>query len=178
MRKLIIVAVVLVGVGLALFFASRPEGPEASSAASPGGSAAAPRASAPVKRAGRVLQPESPEDVGAKGTADPGSTPRLSQAPSDEDGVLEVEVLEGERPVPGASVRLYWRGPRDPNLNEVSWRLASSGATDAQGRARLASRPGSYLVAVRAQGHAPLQRDVVRPYGEARTVLRLTLEAG
>jgi hypothetical protein len=131
-----------------------------------------------VKRAGTVLQPESPEDLGAKGTSDPGSTPALSQAPSEEDGVLEVEVLEGERPVPGASVRLYWRGPRDPNLNEVSWRLASSGATDAQGRARLASRPGSYLVAVRAQGHAPLQRDVVRPYGEARTVLRLTLEAG
>jgi hypothetical protein len=179
MRKLIIVAVVLVGVGLALSFVSRPGGTEDSSAASSAEGAAAPQASAaPAQRAGTVLQPESPEDMGAKGTADPGSTPALSQAPSEEDGVLEVEVLEGERPVAGASVRLYWRGPRDPNLNEVSWRLASTGATDAQGRARLASRPGSYLVAVRAQGHAPLQRDVVRPYGEARTVLRLTLEAG
>jgi hypothetical protein len=43
--------------------------------------------------------------------------------------------------MPGASVRLYWRGPRDPNLNEVSWRLASQGTTDDQGRARLASLP-------------------------------------
>jgi hypothetical protein len=177
MRKLIVVAVVLVGVGLALFFASRSEGPDVSSA-SKGEGAAAAKASAPIKRPGTVLQPESPEDLGAKGTADPGSTPTLSQVPSEEDGVLEVEVHAGERPVPGASVRLYWRGPRDPNLNEVAWRLASTGATNEQGRARLASRPGSYLLAVRAQGHAPLWRDVVRPYGEARTLLRLTVEAG
>jgi hypothetical protein len=89
-----------------------------------------------------------------------------------------VEVLAGERPVPGATVRLYWRGPRDPNLGEVSWRLASTGATDEQGRARLASRPGGYQVAVRAQGYGPVLRDVVRPYGEARTLLRLSLEPG
>jgi hypothetical protein len=50
------------------------------------------------------------------------------------EGVLEVEVLAGERPLPGASVRLYWRGPRDPNLGEVAWRLVGSGSTDAQGR--------------------------------------------
>jgi hypothetical protein len=118
------------------------------------------------------------EDVGARGSAEAGSTPSLAQPPSEKDGALEVEVLAGERPVPGANVRLYWRGPRDPNLGEVSWRLASAGATNAQGRVRLASGPGSYQVAVHAQGYAALLRDVVRPYGEALTSLRLTLQSG
>jgi hypothetical protein len=181
MRKLIPVAVLLMVGGIALVWL-RPSEQDASSAQSPGASSATTpqqaQASAPTKRAGKVLQPQSPEDVGAKGTSDPGSTPALALAPSKEDGVLEVEVLAGQRPVPGASVRLYWRGPVDPNLNEVSWRLASTAATDAQGKAQLASRPGSYLLAVRAQGYAPLRRDLARPFGEARTVLRLTLEAG
>ena len=91
---------------------------------------------------------------------------------------LEVEVLAGSKPVPGANVRLYLHGLRDPILREVSWRLASERSTDEQGRARLPSRPGGYLVAVRAPGYAPLLRDVVRPYGEALTRLRLTLEPG
>ncbi len=176
MRKFFIVAAALVGVGLALFLLSRSGGQTDSPDSGHEQDSAAGQPSA--KRAGTVPQPESPEDVGARGTADPGSTPALSQAPSLEDGVLEVVVAAGQRPVPGASVRLYWRGPRAPDLNEVSWRLASTGATDAQGRARLASRPGGYLVAVRAEGYAPLVRDVVRPYGEARTVVRLALEPG
>ncbi|HZI10362.1 MAG TPA: carboxypeptidase regulatory-like domain-containing protein, partial [Myxococcus sp.] len=172
MRKLIVAAIILLGLGLALVLSARSG--EAGDA--PGGEGA--RAAAAKAPAGRVLQPESPEDVGARGSADAGSTPSLAQAPSEEDGVLEVEVLAGARPVPGASVRLYWRGARDPNLDELAWRLASAGTTDAQGRVRLASRPGGYAVAVRAQGLAPLRRDVVRPYGEARTQLRLALEPG
>jgi hypothetical protein len=176
MRKLIIAAVVLVGAGLVLFLQAREETPLDPMAAEP--AAAGEQAPAATARAGTRLQPEHPGDVGVRGTADAGSTPTLAQAPSEEDGVLEVEVLAGTQPVPGASVRLYWRGARDPNLDEVSWRLASQGATDEQGRARLASRPGGYLVAVRAQGYAPLTRDVVRPYGEARTHLRLTVEPG
>ena len=134
----------------------------------------------PEKPRGRgwELQPEAPEDQGVRGTAETGSTPRLAQPPTEEDGSLEVEVVNGERPVPGASLRLYWRGVRDPNLGAVSWRLASTGTTDGQGRARLASRPGAYLLSVRAQGLAPLLRDVVRPYGEARTSLKVRLEPG
>ena len=171
MRKLIVAAIVLLGLGLVLVFATR-------SGDAPDGEGTRAQAAPAKPAAGRVLQPESPEDLGARGSADAGSTPSLAQAPSEADGVLEVEVLAGERPVPGASVRLYWRGARDPNLDEVSWRLASSGTTDAQGRVRLASRPGGYAMAVRAQGLAPLRRDVVRPYGEARTHLRVALEAG
>jgi hypothetical protein len=175
MRKFIIAGTLLVAVGLVLGFLF-PRGPEASSSA--GHEQAPDSRPAPVGRAGTVPQPESSEDLGVRGSADAGSTPALALTPSEQDGLLEVEVLAGERPVPGASVRLYWRGARDPNLGEVSWRLASSGATDAQGRVRLASRPGGYQVAVHAEGYAPLLRDVVRPYGEARTSLRLTVEAG
>ncbi|WP_395845264.1 carboxypeptidase regulatory-like domain-containing protein [Cystobacter fuscus] len=132
----------------------------------------------PRSRAGLELQRERPEDVGARGGAEAGSTPLLAEVPTEEGGVLEVEVLAGERPVPGANVRLYWRGARDPILDEVAWRLASTGTTDARGQARLASRPGSYLVAVHAEGHAPLRRQVQRPYGEERTRVRLVLEPG
>lgn len=176
MRKLIIAAAVLVSVGLVLLWSTRDEAPRQAPAVSadPAGAGEQARAT----RAGTTLQPVSAEDEGARGTASAGSTPALTQAPSEKDGVLEVEVLAGTRPVPGASVRLYWRGTIDPNLNEVSWRLASEGATDASGLARLASRPGAYLVAVRAPGYAPLRRDVVRPYGEARTQLKLTVEPG
>jgi hypothetical protein len=173
MRKLIIATALLLALGLVLLFTSRSAEPGAPE--EKGQEATATRR---AERAGTVLQPESPEDVGARGTADAGSTPSLAQVPSEEDGVLEMEVLAGEHPVPGANVRLYWRGTRDPNLGEVSWRLASAGTTDERGRVRLASRPGGYLVAVHARSHAPLLRDVVRPYGEARTHLRLTLEAG
>jgi hypothetical protein len=178
MRNRIIGAAVLMAVGLALFFLLRPSGPEGSSASHAGEASGSGPAETQAKRPGTAPQREAPEDLGVRGSADPGSTPGLAQPPSEQDGVLEVEVLAGERPVPGATVRLYWRGPRDPNLGEVSWRLASTGATDAQGKARLASRPGGYQVTVRAQGYGTLLRDVVRPYGEARTLLRLSLEAG
>ncbi len=176
MRKLVIVAAIVVAVGLVLAFLWHKDGPGGAVAA--GHEQATEPRPGSTARGGTALQTESPEDLGARGSADAGSTPALAQAPSEQDGVLEVEVLAGERPVPGANVRLYWRGARDPNLDEVSWRLASAGSTDAQGHVRLASRPGGYLVAVHAQGYAPLLRDVARPYGEARTSLRLTLEAG
>jgi hypothetical protein len=172
MRKLIIAVVVLVGVGLVFLWRARDEAPEAALATS------REQHAAQVARAGTRLQPVSSGDEGARGTASAGSTPALEQAPSEADGMLEVEVLAGTRPVPGATVRLYLRGARDPNLDEVSWRLASERSTDEQGLARLASKPGGYLVAVRAPGYAPLLRDVVRPYGEALTHLRLTVEPG
>lgn len=174
MRKLVITVGILVGLGLVLLWFWSPGGPVVSTDAEGEGRSQRRQAMA---RPGSA-QLESPEDMGARGSADAGSTPSLAQPPSEADGVLEVEVVAGSKPVPGASVRLYWRGPRDPSLDEVAWRLASAGLTDAQGRARLASRPGGYLLAVRAQGYGPVMRDVVRPYGEARTLLRLSLEPG
>ncbi|WPB82510.1 carboxypeptidase regulatory-like domain-containing protein [Archangium violaceum] len=108
-----------------------------------------------------------------------GSAPSPAQVPTEADGVLEVEVLAaGGQPVPGASVRLHKRDARDTQAEAEPWRLVGTGQTDARGVIRLASGPGRYLVAVRARGHAPLFRDVVRPFGEPRTSLRLTLEPG
>jgi protocatechuate 3,4-dioxygenase beta subunit len=177
MRKGYAIAAAVLAVLLIVSWWRFSSPPEDSAPPSPTASATGPTRQAP-RGAGTVLQPETAEDVGARGSADAGSTPTLALAPSEADGVLEVEVLAGDKPVAGASVRLYWRGARDPNLDEISWRLASTDRTDGTGRARLPSRPGAYLVAVRAEGLAPRVRDVVRPYGEALTRLRLTLEAG
>jgi hypothetical protein len=172
MRKLLLAVVALAVAGLVFFLLWSPGTPSPTG----GGQDSGPKqAQAPVAP-GRPL--ENPEDIGARGSADAGSTPTLAKAPSEQDGVLEVEVVARDKPVPGASARLYWRGARDPNLDQVAWRLASTGITDAQGHARLASGPGSYQVAVRAPGYASLLRDVVRPVGQARTELRLELEPG
>ncbi|EPX58722.1 hypothetical protein D187_003683 [Cystobacter fuscus DSM 2262] len=170
MRSLTLVVVAMVGVILLLWLGLW------GSADLTEGDAPAPRPEL-KSRAGLILQPESPEDEGARGDAEAGSTPPLAEPPTEDEGVLEVEVLADGRPVSGADVRLYWRGARDRGLGEVAWRLASTGTTDAQGRAWLASRPGAYLVAVHAEGRAVSWR-VVRPYGEARTNLRLELAPG
>lgn len=178
MRKLLIAAVALVTLGLVLLFLRSPGGPDSPTDRDSDTQGESRTGKGSASRAESRRYRENPEDIGVRGTADAGSTPSLAEPPSEQDGVLELEVVAGEQPVPGASVRLYWHGPRDPNLNEISWRLASSGLTDGQGHARLASRPGSYGVAVRAPGYAPLWRDVVRPLGEPRTLLRLSLERG
>ncbi len=172
MRKLLLTTAVLVGLGLALFFLLRPTDPSSSGGPDRG------QASAPRERSSKAPRTTNPHDASARGSTDAGATLALAEPASEADGVLEVEVLAHGQPVPGASVRLYWRGPRDPNLGKLTWRMAGVGATNAQGRARLAAAPGSYLVAVRAPGHAPLLRDVIRPAGEALTALRLTLERG
>lgn len=110
--------------------------------------------------------------------AAPGSTPLLEQAAAEAQGLLEVEALHQEQRVPGALVRLYRRGERDPNLNEIGWRLAGTAVTDAEGRARLPSAPGAYLLAVRAPGLAPLLLDLVRPLNEEHTRVQARLEPG
>ncbi|WNG24318.1 carboxypeptidase regulatory-like domain-containing protein [Cystobacter fuscus] len=166
MRRRLIVAALLVGALLALLWAglsARPDAQEAPPLRSASDERrAVPRPGASRERTGGVTDPRPPLDAGA----------------AEAEGVLEVEVLAAERPLPGASVRLYWRERRDPNLGELIWRLAGTGLTDARGQARLASGPGSYLVAVHANGHAPQVLSVVRPHGVARTSVRLVLEPG
>lgn len=109
---------------------------------------------------------------------DAGTLPPGDPGASGAEGVLEVEVLARERPLPGAEVRLYARDRRDPSLGEAVWRLVGQGLTEAPGRVRLASGPGTYLVAVHADGHAPHHRHAIRPHGEARTPVRIALEPG
>ncbi|HYO73596.1 MAG TPA: carboxypeptidase regulatory-like domain-containing protein, partial [Archangium sp.] len=168
MRGRLILAMVLVGLGLVLLWVSRSGGSGAGEGPT-GERTAARKDEAP---AGPV-PPEEPV------RANMGGTPSVAQVPTEADGVLVVEVLVvGGQPVPGASVRLYGRDARDVQPEAERWRLVGTGLTDAKGVARLASGPGRYLVAVRARGHAPVLRDVVRPFGEPRTFLRLTLEPG
>ncbi|TSC33954.1 hypothetical protein FOF48_02600 [Corallococcus sp. Z5C101001] len=163
--RLIGVLAVLVGCGLALFWGLRSSGPEVLDERE--GFPRSPR---------EALEGPVPALARSSVTEDAGRTPPLARGPSEADGVLDVEVLSGGRPSPGADVRLYWRGER--GAGDTAWRLVGSGVTDAMGHLRLASGPGGYLVAVRAPGLTPLLRDVVRPYGEPRTALRVLLEPG
>ncbi|RKG68711.1 hypothetical protein D7W79_33780 [Corallococcus exercitus] len=157
MRRWLIGGVaVLVACGLVLFWALRSGGPDA-----PAGSAEA--SLAPKAPAGAESTPKHSNPAA-------GSTLPTAQSPSEADGVLDVEVLSDGKPSLGTTVRLYAPGAR-----ASAWTLMGSGVTDPKGHVRLASGPGRYLVAVRAPGLAPLLRDVVRPYGESRTALRITL---
>ena len=168
MRGRLILVMVLVGLGLVLLWVSRSRGPGAEEGSGEVNAAA---------RKDEALTGALPSEEAVR--ANMGSAPSPAQAPTEADGVLEVEVLAaGGQPMPGASVRLHRRDARDTQPEAELWLLAGTGQTDARGAVRLASGPGRYLVAVRARGHAPLLRDVVRPFGEPRTSLRLELEPG
>ena len=69
-------------------------------------------------------------------------------------------------------------GAPDPNTDAVSWGAPAAGVTGEDGRAVLEATPGTYLVAARGPGRAPAWAEVTRPSGEARTRVRLQLEAG
>jgi hypothetical protein len=171
MRKRTVAVVVGLGLGLLLLLTLHSREAQAPSGDTPA-------VSSGPRRTERGVRPARTDEPEVLPTAEAGGTPPLANPATEADGVLLVEVFSKERPVSGASVRLYWRGPRDPNLGEATWRLAGSGSTDAQGRVRLPSRPGNYLVTARAPGQSTQSRDVVRPQGEALTRLRLVLEAG
>ncbi|WP_158616578.1 carboxypeptidase regulatory-like domain-containing protein [Corallococcus sp. CA054B] len=156
MRRWLIGGVVLlVACGLVLFLALRSGGP-----------------AAPEGNAEATLTRKRPTNL-ASTPARSGPVEGLptSQSPSDADGLLDVEVLADGKPSLGTTVRLYAPGAR-----ASAWTLTGSGLTDPAGHVRLASGPGRYLVAVRAPGRAPLLREVVRPLGESRTALSISLE--
>jgi hypothetical protein len=93
-------------------------------------------------------------------------------------GVLAVELIAGDSPVPAAQVQLYWREPAEGSAPLARWRQVSGGETDGSGRWEAPARPGSYFVAARAEGFAPATTGVVHPPGGARTPVRLRLETG
>lgn len=160
----------------------KPTGPEAASGRARRGTGST------GARADRD-EPTAPEtEAGAEGSVfgatapagptGPDSTPPLSVPATAEDGLLVAEVTAGGKPVARAVVQLYWRGPRDPNTNATGWRAAGTAGTDERGVARLAARPGPYLVAARAEGFAPAHQEVVRPEGEKVTRVALALDPG
>ncbi|MCY1040862.1 carboxypeptidase regulatory-like domain-containing protein [Corallococcus sp. bb12-1] len=162
-RLIGVLTVLLVGCGLALFWGLRSGGPEVADERA----TVAPQGLVPVASApGRSDRPDA------------GDTTSLAQAPSEAEGVLDVEVLVGEQPIAGAHARLYRQGTRDASPGTTAWRREGEGVTDARGHVRIASGPGRYLMAVRAPGQATLLRDVVRPQGERLTSLRVSLLPG
>ena len=146
----------------------------------------------PAEEAGSGVRPE---EAAASGASDgerakaqaalgaapeeavPGTRP-LDEVVSEADGLLEVKVEESGRPVSRARVRLYLRGRTEAGLGEVDWRLAATGATGDDGRLVLPARPGAYLMVARAEGLAPVVREVVRPEDDARTRVVLSMEVG
>ncbi|MBZ4376257.1 carboxypeptidase-like regulatory domain-containing protein [Corallococcus sp. AS-1-6] len=146
---------VLVACGLVLFWALRSGAP-----ATPAENGAA----TPSRNRPSNLAPTRERSEPVEGLP-------TSQSPNEADGVLDVEVLAGSTPSAGTTVRLYSQGAR-----ASTWTLTGSGLTDPTGHVRIAAGPGRYLVAVRAPDRAPLLREAVRPLGEPRTALRISLE--
>lgn len=155
--------------------ARRPQaGPAQGEAPSGGGPAATTWSSGrAARRTGEAARAEEPR--GAEAAL---LTPPVDRAMTEAEGLLEVEVRARGAPVEAAEVRLYWRGARDPNTGQTDWRLAGVGRTGPQGKARLPSRPGAYLVSARSGELAPARRTVARPQGEALTKVVLELGAG
>ena len=140
-----------------------------------------PQAAAPARA------PPSPGGAGFAGSAlreavvqsgAPGSTPGLQQPASAADGFVEVRVLAQGKPRPGAHVRLYLTGRADPNTAQIDWRFAGAADSGPGGIARLAARPGVYLVAARSETFAPARLEFQRPAGEATTRVSVELQPG
>lgn len=101
----------------------------------------------------------------------------LEKRATAQDGAVEIRVSAGGKPLGGAEVRLYLRGRTDPNTQRVDWQVAGSAVSGADGVARIAALPGTYLASARARGLAPARHELQRPLGEAVTRVSLELKA-
>lgn len=100
----------------------------------------------------------------------------VAQDASEADGLLEMHVMAGGRPVPRAQVRLYRREGRSPESGKVDWRIAAGGATGNDGLLLMPARAGSYLLVARAEGLAPAWLSLMHPLGGPRTSAILRME--
>lgn len=100
----------------------------------------------------------------------------VAEAASEADGLLELHVMAGGRPVPRAQVRLYRREGRSPQTGRVDWRVAAGGATGNDGQLLMPARAGSYLLVARAEGLAPAWLSLMHPLGGPRTFALLRME--
>lgn len=185
MRKLALAIVLAAAAIIAALWLWPREGADATLEAAAGGRASTPGArgtgrSGETAQGGRAGAGESEaERSWDDPLADGGPHSVLEEEQSTAaDGILEVTVTAGVKPVSRAVVHLYRQGLRDPNTNAIDWRAAGTTATQEEGVARLPARPGSYLVSARAEGFAPLSREVLRPSGERVTRVQLALDRG
>jgi hypothetical protein len=170
-RALVACAAIATAIGLWLW----PRGPAtdgSSSSTAPADATAPGAANARGGVAGSALR-EAVQQSGA-----PGSTPPLQLAAAPADGFVEARVVAQGRPRQGALVRLYLRGPADPNTALIDWRFAGAAATGSDGIARIPARAGTYLAAARWGSLAPARIEFQRPAGERATRISLELQAG
>ncbi|WNG22069.1 PDZ domain-containing protein [Cystobacter fuscus] len=106
----------------------------------------------------------------------PRSTPVLETPAAASEGVFVVRVVAEGRPLEGAQVQAYLRGP-DDGTGQVRWLRAGAGPTGRDGTLRLPAAPGAYLLSAAAEGHGPARREVDRPAGEVETAVELSLSA-
>ena len=83
-----------------------------------------------------------------------------------------------DKPIGSAEVRLYARLRVVPGIGEQPWRAAGIAKTASGGLARVAARPGAYLVAVRADGFAPARKEFIRASGDPVTRIEIQLGTG
>ncbi|KFE68976.1 carboxypeptidase-like regulatory domain-containing protein [Hyalangium minutum] len=100
----------------------------------------------------------------------------VTEAASEGDGLLELRVMAGGRPVPRAQVRLYRREGLSRETGKMDWRIAASGATGNDGKLLMPARAGSYLLVARANGFAPARLNLMHPLGGPRTPAILRME--
>ena len=159
---------------LALAWGLGPRGPAAVDA--PSEPQAGPAARAPPSGGAGFAGSALREAVVQSGA--PGSTPGLQKLASADDGFVEARVLAQGKPRLGAHVRLYLRGRADPNTGQIDWRFAGAADSGAGGIARIAAKPGVYLLAARSETFAPARLEFQRPAGEPLTRVSVELQPG
>jgi len=177
-RNLTILAFLLAAVAAWVFWPRDPGAPSGSSSGRVAEGQHPQTASAVSARTSALREENAAPLDAAEADSAAGTTPKLAQPATAADGFIEVNVSANGKPFAGAEVRLYLRGHADRATGKIDWRLAGGAQTSAAGQARLAARPGSYLVSARARGFATAHRNVQRPEGEALTKAAIELQAG
>jgi len=121
--------------------------------------------------AGQGTRPDSrPAGAGEAG-ASSGKAP----APEAVDGAIQVLVQAQGAPVPGARVRLFQRGDRDPNTNHVGWTALGAAVTGKDGTASFRAAPGRFVAVAEADRQGRASKIVVRAAGDPVTKVVIAL---
>ncbi|HET8733990.1 MAG TPA: carboxypeptidase-like regulatory domain-containing protein, partial [Anaeromyxobacteraceae bacterium] len=123
-----------------------------------------------LPREGRLSAADRAAMPGPRASA----TPAVERMATPADGLIAARVTAGGEPLAGADVVLYLAVQGLPGA-EPGWRRGAAGRTGADGIARLAAWPGTYLVAARSAGLAPGHVEAIRAEGEEVTSVEVAL---